>query len=62
MRRKRIFAAVLAGAMLFSAGCGKEETVEEEAPGGTAVEVTEVTAGSMSASYSLTGRCWPDRC
>ena len=56
MRRKRIFAAVLAGAMLFSAGCGKEETVEEEAPGGTAVEVTEVTAGSMSASYSLTGK------
>ena len=57
MRRKRIFAAVLAGAMLFSAGCGKEETVEEEAaPAGTAVEVTEVTAGSMSASYSLTGK------
>lgn len=57
MRRKRIFAAVLAGAMLFSAGCGKEETVEEEAaPAGTAVEVMEVQAGEMSAEYAVTGK------
>lgn len=57
MRRKRIFAAVLAGMMLLCTACGQEEeTAEEEAPGGTAVEVTEVTAGSMSASYSLTGK------
>ena len=57
MRRKRIFAAVLAGAMLFSAGCGQEETGEEEAaPAGTAVEVMEVQAGEMSAEYAVTGK------
>ena len=57
MKRKRMVAAALAGMMLLCTACGQEEeTAEEEAPGGTAVEVTEVTAGSMSASYSLTGK------
>ena len=57
MKRKRMVAAALAGMILLCTACGQEEeTAEEEAPGGTAVEVTEVTAGSMSASYSLTGK------
>ena len=57
MERKRIAAAVMAGAMLFCAGCsGQEEQATEEAPSGTAVEVMEVTAAPMSAEYSLTGK------
>ena len=56
MKRKRLAAAALAGVMLLCAGCGQEEEAEEEAPSGTAVEVMEVTSGSMSAEYSLTGK------
>lgn len=56
MKRKRFAAAALAGVMLLCAGCGQEEEAEEEAPSGTAVEVMEVTSGSMSAEYSLTGK------
>ena len=56
MKRKRFAAAALAGVMLLCAGCGQEEEAEEEAPRGTAVEVMEVTAGPMSAEYSLTGK------
>ena len=56
MESKRFIAAALAGAMLFCAGCGGQEETVEEAPSGTAVEVMEVTAGPMSAEYSLTGQ------
>lgn len=56
MKSKRILAAALAGAMLLSAGCGKEEETEEEAPAGTAVEVVETAAGEMSAEHTLTGK------
>ena len=35
---KRILAAMLAGAMVLCAGCGKEEETEEETTTGTAVE------------------------
>ena len=37
---KRILAALLAGAMVLCAGCGKEEETEEESSNSTAVEVT----------------------
>ena len=56
MESKRFIAAALAGAMLFCAGCGGQEETVEEAPSGTAVEVMEVTAGPMSAEYSMTGQ------
>ena len=56
MESKRFIAAALAGTMLFCAGCGGQEETVEEAPSGTAVEVMEVTAGPMSAEYSLTGQ------
>ena len=56
MESKRFIAAALAGVMLFCAGCGGQEETVEEAPSGTAVEVMEVTAGPMSAEYSLTGQ------
>ena len=39
---KRILAALLAGAMVLCAGCGKEEETEEESSNSTAVEVTDV--------------------
>ena len=44
---KRILAALLAGAMVLCAGCGKEEETEEESSNSTAVEVTDVTSGAM---------------
>ena len=58
---KRILAVSLAGAMaLGMAGCGKtDDTADDTAddtPTGTAIEVTEVTAGQMSAEYSVTGK------
>ena len=56
MESKRFIAAALSGIMLFCAGCGGQEETVEEAPSGTAVEVMEVTAGPMSAEYSLTGQ------
>ncbi len=54
--RKRILAAMLAGAMVLCAGCGKEEETEEETATGTAVEVTDVAAGSMSTENTLNGK------
>ena len=56
MKAKRMAAAALAGMMLLCTACGQEEETGEAAPTGTAVEVAEVTAGPMSASYSLTGK------
>ena len=56
MEAKRMAAAALAGMMLLCTACGQEEETGEAAPTGTAVEVAEVTAGPMSASYSLTGK------
>ena len=57
MEAKRLVAAALAGMMLLCTACGQEEEqTGETAPSGTAVEVTEVTTGPMSASYSLTGK------
>ena len=56
MNTKNIAAAALAGAMLLCTGCGAEQTVEEEAPAGTAVEVIEAAAGPMSAEYAVTGK------
>ncbi|MCQ5130003.1 efflux RND transporter periplasmic adaptor subunit [Butyricicoccus faecihominis] len=56
MKTKRIIAAALAGALILCAGCGKEEELEEEAPVGTAVEVTPALAGPMSAQSVLTGK------
>ena len=56
MNTKNIAAAALAGAMLLCTGCGAEQTVEEEAPAGTAVEVIEAEAGPMSAEYAVTGK------
>ena len=53
---KRILAAMLAGAMVLCAGCGKEEETEEETATGTAVEVTDVAAGSMSTENTLNGK------
>ena len=53
---KRILAAMLAGAMVLCAGCGKEEETEEETTTGTAVEVTDVAAGSMSTENTLNGK------
>ena len=47
---KRILAALLAGAMVLCAGCGKEEETEEESSNSTAVEVTDVL------DYDLLGR------
>ena len=56
-KSKRILALLLAGAMALCAGCGKEETTDdEETATGTAVEVTPVTQGEMSSEYSLTGK------
>ena len=70
---KRILAALLAGAMVLCAGCGKEEETEEESSNSTAVEVTDVTSGAMSSEYTLNGKiapsmrcrcshCWRVRC
>ncbi len=56
MKRKRLFAAVLGGALLFSAGCGKQQAQEEAPKASTAVEVVETTAGEMSAEHTLTGK------
>lgn len=53
---KRILAALLAGAMVLCAGCGKEEETEEESSNSTAVEVTDVTSGAMSSEYTLNGK------
>ena len=53
---KRILTAMLAGAMVLCAGCGKEEETEEETATGTAVEVTDVAAGSMSTENTLNGK------
>ena len=53
---KRILAALLAGAMVLCAGCGKEEETEEESSYSTAVEVTDVTSGAMSSEYTLNGK------
>ena len=53
---KRILAALLAGAMVLCAGCGKEEETEEESSNSTAVEVTNVTSGAMSSEYTLNGK------
>lgn len=53
---KRILAAMLAGAMVLCAGCGKKEETEEETATGTAVEVTDVAAGSMSTENTLNGK------
>lgn len=58
---KRILAVSLAGAMaLGMAGCGTaDDTLDDTAddtPTGTAIEVAEVTAGQMSAEYSVTGK------
>lgn len=56
---KRILAALLAGAMVLCAGCGKEEETEEESSNSTAVEVTDVTSGAMSSEYTLNGKIGP---
>ena len=53
---KRILAALLAGAMVLCAGCGKEEETEEESSNSTAVEVTDVASGAMSSEYTLGGK------
>ena len=61
---KRILAALLAGAMVLCAGCGKEEETEEESSNSTAVEVTDVTSGAMSSPSMRCrcSRCWQVRC
>ena len=68
---KRILAALLAGAMVLCAGCGKEEETEEESSNSTAVEVTDVTSGAMSSENTARlppsmryrcSRCWQVRC
>lgn len=57
MKGKHIVAAVMAGILLLGTGCGKQEqTVEEQPPVGTAVEVMQVQAGEMRAEYTLTGK------
>lgn len=53
---KRILAALLAGAIVLCAGCGKEEETEEESSNSTAVEVIDVTSGAMSSEYTLMAR------
>lgn len=57
--KKRILAALLAASMALCAGCGRQsdDTAEDDqTPSGTAVEVTEVTQGSMSTEYSVNGK------
>ena len=56
MKRKRILAAALAGAMVCLAGCGQQTEEQQAAPAGTAVEVTAAQSGPMSAEYSVTGK------
>ena len=58
---KRVLAVSLAGAMaLGMVGCGKTDDTADDTPTGTAIEVTEVTAGQMSAEYSVTGKVAAD--
>ena len=61
--KKRILAALLAASMALCAGCGRQsdDTAEDDqTPSGTAVEVTEVTQGSMSTEYSVNGKVAAD--
>lgn len=62
MKSKRILAALLAASMALCAGCGSQSTDEddEQTTAGTAVEVTEVTKGAMSAEYSVNGKVAAD--
>ena len=56
MKSKRMLAAVMAAALLMSAGCGKAQEQTQEVPTGTAVEVMTVSSGPMNAEYSVTGK------
>ena len=61
--KKRILAALLAASMALCAGCGRQsdDTAEDDqTQSGTAVEVTEVTQGSMSTEYSVNGKVAAD--
>ena len=61
MKHKQISAAVLAAVMIFSlTACGDSEKPEEEPAAGTAVQVTEVAADSISTENKVSGKISAD--